>query len=71
GRAAGGAAPAPGPGHRARAGEEALEPVLAFLNRYVAQPKYTPLLVEVCQKVLDVYGGVLGESEAIDELFLK
>ena len=51
--------------------EAALEPLLSFIARYVAHPRYSPLLVQIAHKLLDIYGGVLGRSDGIDELFFK
>lgn len=48
-----------------------LEPVLSFLSRYISNPRYSELLIQVTQGLLDLYGHVLGHSEAIDELFNK
>ena len=51
--------------------ETTLEPVVSFSARYVNHPKYSKLVIQVVQKMLDLYAGVLGHSDAIDELFLK
>lgn len=51
--------------------EAALEPLLSFIARYVAHPRYSPLLVQIAHKLLDIYSGVLGRSDGIDELFFK
>ncbi len=51
--------------------ETGLEPLLSFIARYIAHPRYSPLLVQVAQKLLDVYAPVLGRSDGIDELFFK
>ena len=51
--------------------EESLEPVLAFTVRYLARPRFTALLVGVANKLVDIYGDVSGQSETIDELFVK
>lgn len=51
--------------------ETTLEPLIAFAARYVNHPKYSKLIIQVAHKVLDLYAGVLGHSDAIDELFLK
>lgn len=51
--------------------EEALEPILSFVVRYITQPRYTPLLVGVADMLCDIYGNVIGQSEIIDELFDK
>ena len=51
--------------------EESLEPILSFTARYIARPRFSALLVGVANKLLDIYGDVTGESEVIDELFVK
>ena len=51
--------------------ELTLEPLVSFCARYVNHPKYAKLIVMVVQRVLDLYAEVLGQSDAIDELFLK
>lgn len=51
--------------------EQALEPLLSFIARYVAHPRYSPLLVQIAHKLLDIYSSVLGHSDGIDELFFK
>lgn len=51
--------------------EESLEPILSFLVRYIARPRFTRLLCGVANKLIDIYGDVTGQSETIDELFLK
>jgi U3 small nucleolar RNA-associated protein 15 len=51
--------------------EATLEPIVSFCARYVNHPKYSKLVIQVVQKVLDLYASTLGHSDAIDELFLK
>jgi U3 small nucleolar RNA-associated protein 15 len=51
--------------------ESTLEPLLSFISRYIVHPRYCPLLTQVVQKLLDIYSGVLGRSDGIDELFFK
>jgi U3 small nucleolar RNA-associated protein 15 len=51
--------------------EVTLEPILSFLARYTTNPRYAPLLVDVCSIVFEMYKSVLGQSEAIDELFTR
>ncbi len=51
--------------------EQSLEPMLSFMARYIAHPRYSPLLTQVAQKLLDIYSPVLGRSDGIDELFFK
>ena len=51
--------------------EESLEPLLSFTVRYISRPRFSVLLIGVAHKLLDIYGGVTGQSELIDELFAK
>lgn len=51
--------------------EVSLEPLVSFSARYVSNPKYSGLIIQVIQKILDLYAVVLGQSEAIDSLFVK
>lgn len=51
--------------------EESLEPILAFLVRYVTRPRFTSVLIGIAHKIIDIYGDVAGQSETIDELFVK
>ena len=51
--------------------EETLEPLLRFVTRYIKKPDYTSILVGVAHILIDIYGDVVGESEAIDGLFRK
>lgn len=51
--------------------EGQLEPLLSFAARHVVDPKYSPTIVQVIHHVLDLYAGVLGRSEIIDELFCR
>jgi U3 small nucleolar RNA-associated protein 15 len=51
--------------------EESLEPILAFTVRYVSRPRFAALLIGVANKLIDIYAEVTGQSETIDELFVK
>lgn len=51
--------------------EETLEPLLRYVTRYIKKPEYTSMLVGVAHILIDIYGDVAGESEAIDGLFRK
>ncbi|GKY94044.1 hypothetical protein MPSEU_000371100 [Mayamaea pseudoterrestris] len=51
--------------------EESLEPILSFTVRYITRPNFSSLLIGVAEKLIDVYAGVTGQSERIDELFDK
>jgi len=51
--------------------EESLVPILYFLIRSINNPRYTVLLTDVANTVLDIYGPVFGQSEKVDQLFTK
>eukprot|EP00607_Mallomonas_marina_P008538 CAMPEP_0182419288 /NCGR_PEP_ID=MMETSP1167-20130531/3748_1 /TAXON_ID=2988 /ORGANISM="Mallomonas Sp, Strain CCMP3275" /LENGTH=302 /DNA_ID=CAMNT_0024594107 /DNA_START=588 /DNA_END=1492 /DNA_ORIENTATION=- len=51
--------------------ETALEPLLAFLTRYITHPRYAVLLSQIAHRILDLYGSVLGQSDTIDVLVHK
>jgi U3 small nucleolar RNA-associated protein 15 len=51
--------------------EESLEPVLAFVAKCIVRPRFSPILIGVAEKLLDIYSPVAGQSEVIDELFTK
>ena len=51
--------------------EELLEPILSFTVRYINRPHFTSLLVGIAHRLIDIYGDVSGQSETIDELFVK
>ena len=51
--------------------EEALEPVLAFLVRYLVNPRYAALLLDVAELLLLQYGGVIGTSPSCDTLWRR
>nr|CCA14731.1 U3 small nucleolar RNAassociated protein putative [Albugo laibachii Nc14] len=51
--------------------EEALEPLLAYLVKYVTDPKYASLLRPICSLVCDLYASKLCQSNLIDQLFVK
>ena len=51
--------------------QQSLQPVVAFLARQITSPPFTPTLIGVANLLLDMYAPVLGQSAAIDELFVK
>lgn len=51
--------------------ETTLEQLLSFIARYITMPRYMELLIQVSHRLLDLYQSILGQSNAIDELFLK
>ncbi|KAI8082758.1 WD40-repeat-containing domain protein [Halteromyces radiatus] len=48
-----------------------LEPLVRFLMRHIQNPKYTNILVDVSEIVLDIYYKLFGQSPLIDELILQ
>lgn len=48
-----------------------LQPVVAFLARHITAPPFSQVLIGVANLLLDMYAPVLGQSPAIDELFVK
>lgn len=52
----------------ALAGRDAatLAPVLKFIARHVSQPRHTWQLLGVLARILDIYGGEVGASPAVD-----
>ena len=51
--------------------QQTLQPVIAFLARQITSPPFAPTLIGVANLLLDMYAPVLGQSAAIDELFVK
>ncbi|KAI8992653.1 WD40-repeat-containing domain protein [Pilobolus umbonatus] len=48
-----------------------LEPLMRFLIRNIHQPRYTNLLVDVSEEVIDCYTRVFGQSPLIDDLLAR
>ena len=51
--------------------ESSLEPLLSFAAKYISNPRYSKLTMQIIHHVLDLYGNILGHSDSIDELFVK
>jgi len=51
--------------------ESSLEPLLSFCARYVSNPRYAQLVIQVVHCILDLYAAEIGHSDSVDELFLK
>lgn len=51
--------------------ENSLEPLLSFAAKYISNPRYSKLTMQIIHHVLDLYGNILGHSDSIDELFVK
>ncbi|KZP33006.1 WD40 repeat-like protein [Athelia psychrophila] len=48
-----------------------LEPILRFLLKHVADPRFGETVCDVASVVIDMYSAVLGQSPLIDSLFLR
>jgi U3 small nucleolar RNA-associated protein 15 len=57
----------------ALAGRDApgLLPLLNFLARHVADPRYTPMLLGVTSRLLDIYTAAVGADAAVDRALAK
>ncbi|KAJ1328310.1 hypothetical protein BSLG_010042 [Batrachochytrium salamandrivorans] len=51
--------------------EHTLQRILSFLMKYITNPRYTLLLSDVSNIILDIYSIVLGHSPVIEELLQK
>jgi U3 small nucleolar RNA-associated protein 15 len=51
--------------------EKTLEPIIAFLCRYMDHPKYASLLMDVTLMILEMYKGVMTRSMVISDLLMK
>jgi len=51
--------------------EKTLKPIIVFVGKHIANPRYTSLLIDVGNQILDLYSPVMGQSPAIDECFMK
>jgi len=51
--------------------EADLIPLLKFLVRYSTLPRYSKLLLQVCNDVLDLYAPMVGQSVLLDEQFFN
>ncbi|XP_075035928.1 U3 small nucleolar RNA-associated protein 15 homolog [Mixophyes fleayi] len=51
--------------------EKQLSSILTFLIKYVVEPRFAPILINVAEKVLDIYSSVINQSSVIDKLFLR
>uniref|UniRef100_A0A8C4VKB2 U3 small nucleolar RNA-associated protein 15 homolog n=1 Tax=Gopherus evgoodei TaxID=1825980 RepID=A0A8C4VKB2_9SAUR len=51
--------------------ETQLSVLLAFLIRYVVEPRFAPMLIKVAEMIIDIYLPVVGQSAVIDKQFLR
>ncbi|KAI8870767.1 WD40 repeat-like protein [Ramicandelaber brevisporus] len=49
----------------------ALEPIVRFVTKNIGKQQYTSILLDVAHVILDMYGGVVGESPLIDDLLQR
>lgn len=50
--------------------EHTLRPLMTFLTRNVANARYAPMLLMVCNLIVDRYASSLGQSTELDQLFI-
>jgi len=48
-----------------------LQPILKFLIKHINHNRYSGILIQACEHLLDIYSSVFGQSPIIDELFTK
>mmetsp|Transcript_9354 Transcript_9354/g.34653 ORF Transcript_9354/g.34653 Transcript_9354/m.34653 type:complete len:657 (-) Transcript_9354:57-2027(-) len=46
-----------------------LLPVLIFVNKYIAHPRFTKVLLRLSEVIIEIYGQVAGQSKPVDEQF--
>lgn len=51
--------------------EKQLCVILNFLIKHTIDPRFTPILLNVAEKVIDIYSSVVNQSPVVDKLFLK
>lgn len=51
--------------------ETTLEPLLHFLAKYIVDPTLSGLLVQVAERLLDIYASVIGQSPDLDDAFFR
>lgn len=51
--------------------DASLEPLLSFAAKHISHPRYCRLITQVVDRILDIYGEMLGQSDVLDELFVK
>lgn len=51
--------------------DTALEPLLVFLTKHIANPRWSRFLIQLAHTVLDLYAEGLGRIVLLDELVLK
>lgn len=51
--------------------EISLKPVLLFLTKHIRNPRYSPIILQVANMILDLYAPTIGLSPVIDKLYLS
>lgn len=51
--------------------DHALKPLLVFVVAHITNPRYTPLLLDVANIILDMFASSFGQSPLIDDLLTK
>ncbi|KAM3939577.1 U3 small nucleolar RNA-associated protein 15 homolog [Leptodactylus fuscus] len=51
--------------------EKQLSTILLFLMKHIVDPRFAPILLNVAEKVTDIYSTVINQSPVVDKLFLK
>jgi U3 small nucleolar RNA-associated protein 15 len=49
--------------------DETLMPILKFIIKYIRDNRYTSMLIDLSNAVLDIYSSVVGLSDEVDRLF--
>jgi len=49
--------------------EVTLLPILKFIIKFIRDPKFNTLLIQLSNTILDIYGEVIGESQKVDKYF--
>ncbi|TIC08762.1 WD40 repeat-like protein [Wallemia mellicola] len=48
-----------------------LEPLVSMLVKWIVDPRFTDVAVPVASAIIDIYGGVVGQSQLIDNLLTR
>ncbi|KAG8598544.1 hypothetical protein GDO81_002651 [Engystomops pustulosus] len=51
--------------------ERQLSIILTFLIKHTIDPRFAPILLNVAEKVIDIYSSVINQSPVVDRLFLR
>ncbi|KAJ3020066.1 snoRNA-binding rRNA-processing protein [Thoreauomyces humboldtii] len=51
--------------------DKSLEHVLKFVLRYITDPRFSNLLIDVANMLIDMYEPILGQAPPVDDLFIK